>query len=63
MAYLAYRPDIETPEPNAERVTIYGLLDGASATGAFRFDLFPLLFTLEFNVYVQLGREKVGHDC
>ena len=32
---------IETPGPLAERVTIYGLLDGASVTGAYRFDLYP----------------------
>jgi glucans biosynthesis protein len=32
---------IETPGPAAERVTIYGLLDGASVTGAYRFDLYP----------------------
>ena len=32
---------IETPEPNAMRVTIYALLDGQSATGAYRFDLQP----------------------
>jgi periplasmic glucans biosynthesis protein len=32
---------IETPLPNVEHATIYGLLDGASATGAYRFDLYP----------------------
>lgn len=32
---------IETPLPNAEHATIYGLLDGEAATGAFRFDLYP----------------------
>ena len=32
---------IETPDPSAERITIYALLDGESATGAFRFDLVP----------------------
>ena len=32
---------IETPDPAAERITIYALLDGESATGAFRFDLVP----------------------
>ena len=32
---------IETPAANAERVTIYALLDSAAATGAFRFDLYP----------------------
>ena len=32
---------VETPGPSAERVTVFGLLDGASATGAYRFDLYP----------------------
>ena len=32
---------IETPAADAEHATIYGLLDGAAATGAFRFDLYP----------------------
>ena len=32
---------IETPDPAAERIVIYALLDGKSATGAFRFDLVP----------------------
>ncbi|HKH80371.1 MAG TPA: glucan biosynthesis protein G [Methylovirgula sp.] len=32
---------IETPLPNAEHATIYGLLDGEAATGAYRFDLYP----------------------
>lgn len=32
---------IETPKPNSEHVTIHALLDGAAATGAYRFDLYP----------------------
>ena len=32
---------IETPDATAEHVVIYALLDGKSATGAFRFDLYP----------------------
>ena len=32
---------IETPDAMAEHVVIYALLDGESATGAFRFDLTP----------------------
>jgi glucans biosynthesis protein len=32
---------IETPAPNATHATFYGLLDGLSVTGAFRFDLIP----------------------
>ncbi|HXY58479.1 MAG TPA: glucan biosynthesis protein [Methylocystis sp.] len=32
---------VETPQPNSNRATIYALLDGEAATGAFRFDLTP----------------------
>jgi periplasmic glucans biosynthesis protein len=32
---------IDTPDATAERIVIYALLDGESATGAFRFDLNP----------------------
>ena len=32
---------IETPAHHSEHVTIYALLDGAAATGAYRFDLYP----------------------
>ena len=32
---------IETPDPTAEHIVIYALLDGNSATGAYRFDLVP----------------------
>jgi periplasmic glucans biosynthesis protein len=32
---------IETPKPDAAHITIYALLDGASITGAYRFDLYP----------------------
>ncbi|HLH12955.1 MAG TPA: glucan biosynthesis protein G [Methylovirgula sp.] len=32
---------IETPQANAEHATIYALLDGAAATGAYKFDLYP----------------------
>lgn len=32
---------IETPETASDRATIYALLDSASTTGAFRFDLYP----------------------
>jgi glucans biosynthesis protein len=32
---------IETPDATAEHIVIYALLDGESATGAFRFDLSP----------------------
>ncbi len=32
---------VETPQPGSNRATIYALLDGEAATGAFRFDLTP----------------------
>jgi glucans biosynthesis protein len=32
---------IETPDPNAERATIYALLDSGPLTGAYRFDVYP----------------------
>lgn len=32
---------IETPGPKAEKIAFYGLLDGQSVTGAYRFDLDP----------------------
>jgi periplasmic glucans biosynthesis protein len=32
---------IETPDPTAQRIVIYALLDGESATGAYRFELSP----------------------
>ena len=32
---------IETPDARSERATVYGLLDGLSVTGAFRFDIYP----------------------
>ncbi|PZQ18834.1 MAG: glucan biosynthesis protein G [Ancylobacter novellus] len=32
---------IEQPAPNADRVTIYALLDGPSIAGAFRFTIYP----------------------
>ena len=37
---------IETPEPNADRATVYGLLDSPSTTGAYRFDLYPGVDTI-----------------
>jgi glucans biosynthesis protein len=36
---------IETPDPTAERVVVHALLDGESATGAFRLDIAPGLET------------------
>ena len=36
---------IETPEAGAERIVVHALLDGESATGAFRFEITPSLET------------------
>jgi periplasmic glucans biosynthesis protein len=36
---------IENPQPGAERVTVYALLDGASVTGAYRFEIYPAVET------------------
>ena len=36
---------IETPDPTAERIVLHALLDGESATGAFRFEVTPGLET------------------
>ena len=54
---------IETPEPGADRITIYALLDGEAATGAYRFDLFPdAETTLEVNLtlFPRKGGVKLG---
>ena len=32
---------VEAPQANAERVTVYALLDSASVTGAYRFHIYP----------------------
>lgn len=50
---------IETPEPGADRIAIYALLDGEAATGAYRFDLSPgAQTTLEVNL--TLFQRKAG---
>jgi glucans biosynthesis protein len=36
---------VETPDAAAERIVVHALLDGASATGAFRFEIAPALET------------------
>jgi len=50
---------IETPEANAERAVIYALLDSESATGAYRFDLYPGLDSV-LEVSVSLFPRKAG---
>ncbi len=54
---------IETPGPAAERVTIYGLLDGASITGAYRFDLYPgneSVIEVSATLFPRRGGVKMG---
>jgi periplasmic glucans biosynthesis protein len=48
---------IETPEPGADQATIYALLDGPSATGAYRFDLYPGIETA-IEVFAELFPRK-----
>ena len=36
---------IDTPDPAADRIVVHALLDGESATGAFRFEIVPSLET------------------
>jgi periplasmic glucans biosynthesis protein len=48
---------IETPEPGADQATIYALLDGPSATGAYRFDLYPGVETA-IEVFAELFPRK-----
>ncbi|HUZ91560.1 MAG TPA: glucan biosynthesis protein G [Methylocella sp.] len=51
---------IETPEPDADQATIYALLDGPSATGAYRFDLYPGVETaIEISVQLFPRRPNV----
>ena len=54
---------IDTPEPAAERVTIFGLLDGASLTGAYRFDLYPgkeTVIEVSATLFPRHGGAKIG---
>ena len=50
---------IETPEPGADRITIHALLDGETATGAYRFDLRPGLDAMA-EVNLTLFPRKAG---
>ncbi len=50
---------IETPEPGADRITIHALLDGETATGAYRFDLRPGLDAM-LEVNLTLFPRKAG---
>ena len=54
---------LETPGPNADRVTVYALLDGAVATGAYRFDLYPgvdSVVEVGLTLYPRRSGGKVG---
>jgi glucans biosynthesis protein len=54
---------IETPDPNAERIVVYALLDGESVTGAFRFEIVPSLeTTVDVNVTLFARRTIVSLD-
>ena len=50
---------IDTPGANAEKVTIYALLDGESVTGAYRFELIPGVNS-EMDVTCVLFPRKAG---
>ena len=54
---------IETSGPNADRVTVYALLDGAAATGAYRFDLYPgndSVLDVNVTLYPRRSGSKIG---
>jgi len=54
---------IETPEPNAMHAAVYALLDGKSATGAYRFDLQPgneSVLDVSVTLFPRQGAEKFG---
>ena len=50
---------VETPEPGADKAVIYALLDGDSATGAWRFDVYPGVNTV-LDVGVTLFARRAG---
>lgn len=52
---------IQTPQPDADRATIYGLLDGDSVTGAFRFDVTPGAQT-SMDVTAQIFPRRIGGE-
>lgn len=54
---------IEQSNPGIDRVTIYGLLDGLSATGACRFDLYPgvdSVLDVTMNAFPRRGDVKIS---
>jgi glucans biosynthesis protein len=49
---------IDTPGPNAQRAIVHGLLDSESATGAFRFEIYPAQeTTIEISATIFARRE------
>jgi glucans biosynthesis protein len=54
---------IETPEPGADRITIYALLDGETAAGAYRFDLTPgrtSMLEVNLTLFPRKAGAKIG---
>jgi glucans biosynthesis protein len=51
---------IESPGPGAERAVVYGLLDGESATGAFRFEIYPGMDTSVEVTATLFARRAIG---
>ena len=54
---------IDTPAPNADRITVYALLDGAAATGAYRFDLYPSVdsvMEVSLTLFPRRAGSKIG---
>ncbi len=52
---------VEQPPPDADRATIYALLDGESATGAFRFDIYPGIETAVSTQVTLFARRTVAN--
>jgi glucans biosynthesis protein len=54
---------VEAPGPNAERATIYALLDGETATGAYRLDLYPgreSVLDVQVALFARRSGAKIG---
>ncbi|GAC1335780.1 MAG: glucan biosynthesis protein G [Beijerinckiaceae bacterium] len=54
---------VEAPGQNADRATIYGLLDGDSATGAYRFDVYPgadSVLDVQVTMFARRANAKFG---
>lgn len=54
---------VEAPQPNAERVTVYALLDSPSVTGAYRFNIYPdveSVLDVHVTLFPRRSIEKLG---